>query len=59
MFRFSGSSGLDEAFRVLEALEVALLAMEDTDVAPGLRREHRKGLRTVPADDEDTPIAGG
>ena len=38
---------LDEAFRVLEALEDALLAMEEADVAPGLRDELATVIRLV------------
>ena len=38
---------LDEAFRVLEALEDALLAMEEADVAPGLRDELATVIRLI------------
>jgi hypothetical protein len=38
---------LDEAFRILEALEDALLAMEEADVAIGLRDELATVIRLV------------
>jgi len=38
---------LDEAFRVLEALEDGLLALEEADVAPGLRDEQATVIRLV------------
>lgn len=38
---------LDEAFRVLEALEDALLAMAEADVAPGLRDELATVIRLL------------
>ena len=38
---------LDEAFRVLEALEDGLLAMEEADVAPGLRDELATVIRLL------------
>lgn len=39
--------GLDEAFRVLEALEDALLAMEEANVSPGLRDELATVIRLL------------
>jgi hypothetical protein len=38
---------LEEAFRVLEALEDALLAMEEAGVAPGLRDELATVIRLL------------
>lgn len=38
---------LDEAFRVLEALEDARLAMRDTGFAPGLRDELATVIRLI------------
>ena len=38
---------LDEAFRVLEALEDALLALEDAGAAPGLRDELATVIRLI------------
>ena len=38
---------LDEAFRVLEALEDALLTMEEAGVAPGLRDELATVIRLL------------
>ena len=39
--------GLEEAFRVLEALEDALLAMEEAGVAPGLQDELATVIRLI------------
>jgi hypothetical protein len=39
--------GLDDAFRVLEALEDGLLAMEEADVALGLRDELATVIRML------------
>jgi len=39
--------GLDDAFRVLEALEDALLSMEDSGVAPGLQDELATVIRLL------------
>jgi hypothetical protein len=51
LFRFTTSTdlllSLDEAFRVLEALEDSLLAMEESDLAPGLRDEVATVIRIV------------
>ena len=38
---------LDEAFRVLEALEDALVALEETGSAPGLRDELATVIRLI------------
>jgi hypothetical protein len=38
---------LDEAFRVLEALEDALLVMEEAGVAPGLQDELATVIRLI------------
>lgn len=38
---------LDEAFRVLEALEDSLLAMEEANVSPGLRDELATVIRLL------------
>ena len=38
---------LEEAFRVLEALEDALLSMEEANVAPGLRDEVATVIRLL------------
>ena len=42
-----GLFNLDQAFRVLEALEDALLAMEEAGVAPGLRDELATVIRLM------------
>ncbi|HUY64779.1 MAG TPA: hypothetical protein VMV14_09735 [Acidimicrobiales bacterium] len=39
--------GRDEAFRVLEALEDALLSIEEAGVAPGLRDEPATVIRLL------------